>query len=202
MSGNSEWELRYAASPVGVNLNESSRIRGMAIVFDSWSEIIFEQGMRFREAIEPSAVDRTLREGLPVKALWNHNRDIVLGSRQAGTLRLQKTPKGLAVEIDPPKWATAQVESIERGDVDGMSFRFMPTADGEEWNFRTADGIAERVITDMTFTEVSIVPFRPAYTATDVTVSKRSLEAFIEAKKEHMGSSIDWLQKLHRTRLI
>lgn len=183
------FERRFAGE-CRVDLSEDRRIRGTAIVFDSLSVNLGG----FREIIRPEAVDRTLAEALDVRALWNHDASEVLGRTRAGTLRLFKRRDGLHVEIDPPSWAKARLETIARGDVTGMSFRFKVLED--DWQMD--DGpVPLREVTDMTVDEVSIVTF-PAYVTTDVTVAQRSLEAFVQRQP---GRSVEWLRKVHRTRL-
>jgi hypothetical protein len=147
-------------------------------------------------------VDRTLRDAEPVKALWNHNSDLVLGSTRAGTLTLRKSKTALGIEISPPSWAEPQMETVSRGDVDGMSFAFhVMGEDGEKWDFKTEDGIPTRYINDMEFSEVSIVAF-PAYPETEVSVSKRSIEAFKEERQIQVGGkSIARLLMEHRQRM-
>lgn len=193
-------ERRYAQTRAVVD-RSGRRIRGDAIVFNSLSKVVSERFIgRFRELIQPEAVDRTLRSGAAVKALWNHNSDLVLGNTKSGTLQLRKTASALAIEVDPPLWAEPQLETIQRGDVDGMSFAFHIAEDGDEWDFETDDGIPLRTITDLEFSEVSFVAF-PAYPATVVSVSQRSLDAFTEVRAKQMGHSIEWLMKWHRTQL-
>lgn len=199
MSGVSEIEQRDAGTRMVVEETDTGQrvLRGMPIVFNSLSHVLFDPFIgRFREIIEPAAVDRTLRANTSVKALWNHNSDLVLGNTRAGTLALRKGSMGLQMELRPPAWAGPQVESVQRGDVDGMSFAFGVAEDGEEFG-EGDDGIPVRYIRDMTFKEVSIVAF-PAYPATSVTVSQRSLDRFNETMK---GMTIDFARKLHRTRL-
>lgn len=150
------------------------KIRGTAIVFNSRSVDLGG----FTEIILPEAIDRTLREGLDVRALVDHESGKVIGRTKAGTLLLRKTRKGLEVEIDPPDTSYARdlLESVERGDISGMSFGFRVVSD--EW--RMLDGEAVREVTDMIVSEVSVVAF-PAYEATDVSVAQRSLQSFLAA---------------------
>lgn len=201
MSPNADVERRFAQTRAIVDRDEGRHIRGDAIVFNSLSQVLYHKYIgQFRERILPEAVDRTLRDGTAVKALWNHNADLVLGSTKPGTLLLRKTPTALRIDINPPSWADPQLETIERGDVDGMSFAFHVSEEGDVWDFETSDGIPQRDIIDMNFSEVSIVAF-PAYGATTVGVSQRSLDAFTEVRAERMGHSVAWLRKVHETRL-
>lgn len=194
-------ERRSCESRATVDRAEGRRIRGYPIVFNQWSRILSTPKIgKFRERVVPDAVERTLRSGASVKALWNHNSDLVLGNTRAGTLALRRTPTALAMEIDPPKWADPQLETVERGDVDGMSFAFGVVPGGDEWNLRTDDGIPERTITDMEFSEVSLVAF-PAYEATSVSVSQRSLDTFVEEQTTQARHSPEWWRQWHRIQL-
>jgi HK97 family phage prohead protease len=150
------------------------KLRGMAVVFHSES---LDLG-GFREIILPGAVDRTLREGLDVRALVDHETSKVIGRTTAGTLALRKTRRGLEVEIDPPDTSYARdlMESVSRGDISGMSFGFRVVTD--EWRMQDGDPIRE--VQDMIISEVSVVSF-PAYEATSVQVAQRSLQAFLQA---------------------
>lgn len=182
-------ETRFQGE-VSVDLAEDRKIRGYAIVFNALSVNLGG----FREIIAPEAVDRTLSEVADVRALWNHDTGEVLGRTRAGTLSLMKDRRGLRAEINPPSWAKHRLESVERGDVTGMSFRFVALDD--DWS-QGDGGIPVRTVTDMRISEVSIVTF-PAYQQTDVSVAQRSLDAFLTQQK---GSSIAWLEKVHRTRV-
>src|SRR5947209_7458736 len=56
----------------------------------------------FKETILPGAFKRTLAEGADVRALVNHNPDMVLGRTRSGTLRLKEDAVGLRMEVDTP----------------------------------------------------------------------------------------------------
>lgn len=138
-------------------------IAGYAAVFNSLSQEMWG----FREQILPGAFADTLADD--IRALWNHDTNIILGRTKSGTLRLKEDDIGLGVEIDPPGSAAAQVESIERGDVDQMSFGFRVLE--QTWAYDD-DDVLIRSLAKLKLYEVSPVAF-PAYTAT--SVSLRSL---------------------------
>ena len=140
--------------------DEGMALRGYSIVFDAES---LDLG-GFVEVIKPGAVDRSLSTGLDLLALWNHNSDLPIGRRSAGTLGLEKRRAGLMSDIRPPKWAHGQVESVDRRDVTGQSFGFLVVTD--DWHVEEKRILRE--VWDMQITEVSVVAF-PAYPQTTVS---------------------------------
>lgn len=182
---------RRAVSEIGAS---GRMITGYAIVFNSPSADLGG----FVEVIEPAAVDRTLRDGLDVRALVDHDPAKVLGRTTAGTLRLAKDARGLRVEIDVPKTTAGHdiLESVSRRDVSGMSFTFAVVRPHGE-RFERRGRTTTRIISDMVIMEISVVTF-PAYSATDASVAQRALQAF--QAREH-GRRVDWLRCVHRTRV-
>jgi Escherichia/Staphylococcus phage prohead protease len=150
-------------------------LRGMAIVFNERSQDLGG----FVEVIKPEAIERTLAEGIDLRAFFDHDPAKVLGRHSAGTLRTEATRQGLTVEIDPPSVTDPPnlMESIQRGDISGMSFSFRIMPNGDEWK-REGERIV-RTVTDMRVFEVSIVSM-PAYEQTDVEVALRALRGFEE----------------------
>lgn len=137
------------------------QLRGHAIVFNKKSVDLGG----FIEIIRPSAADRMEAEKPDLRGLWNHESAWILGRSTAGTLRHKKVSRGVAVEIDPPRWAHGHIESVERRDVTGMSFSFQ-ALDDDWW---LEGGIPHREVLDMRVYEFSAVGF-PAYEATDLRV--------------------------------
>lgn len=164
-----ELELRADGQADGA---KAPMIVGYASVFDSLSEDLGG----FREIVKPGAFTRSLRDGADVRALVDHDPSRILGRSSAGTLRMQVNAKGLRVEIDPPDTTTGRdiLTSINRGDVDGMSFAFRTVLD--EW--RMEGPVVIRELLDVDLVDASVVTF-PAYPATEVGV--RSLEAYRKA---------------------
>jgi HK97 family phage prohead protease len=191
-------ERRASPARITVDTLQDRRLRGRAITFNSLSKVIVHPRIGpFREQILSDAVNRTLKGSADVKALWDHDTREVLGSRKAGTLILTKTIRGLDIEIDPPKWAAKYVETIERGDVDGMSFNFVvPNEAGESWDFGSRDSIPIRSVKDMIFREITITPF-PAYDDTSVEVSQRSIDLFLEQHRP----PYNWREKYHQMQM-
>lgn len=147
---------------------ETRRIVGHASVFNRDANI----GGWFIESVAPGAFKRAIRED-DVRALFNHDSNIVLGRNKAGTLKLAEDDVGLAIDIDPPdtQWARDLIVSIERGDIDQMSIGFRVLK--QEWD-ETGD-VARRKLLEVELFDVSPVTF-PAFVETDVGL--RSLEAY------------------------
>ena len=146
--------------------------RGYGAVFDSWSENLGG----FREKIRPGAFARSLKSRNEIRMYLNHNTDMVLASRRAGTLRLTEDARGLVVDATLPETTYGRDLSVlmQRGDVNSMSFGFSVPPKGDEWN---AAG-TERELLEVRLAEVSAVTGSPAYTQTSAYV--RSLDALSE----------------------
>jgi hypothetical protein len=150
------------------------KITGHAAVFGQLSEDLGG----FREQIAAGAFAEAI-ETDDVRALWNHNPDIVLGRNRAKTLILTEDTRGLAIEIIPPDTQAARdlMVSMERGDVTQMSFGFTVRPNGQNWA-KDDEGRYIRTLTKVRLFDVSPVTF-PAYPQTDVAV--RSMDQW---KKE------------------
>ena len=141
---------------------------GYAAVFNSRTDFDW-----FDEEIAAGAFSQSLSDGDDVRALFNHDSARIIGRRNAETLRLEEDAIGLRVEIDLPDTTTARdlVASVERGDIDGMSFGFR--AREQEWIEREDENELRRLI-NVELVEVSPVTF-PAYA--DTSIAKRSHDA-------------------------
>lgn len=132
------------------------------------------------ETIAPGAFTKCLKGEADVKVIWNHNPDIVLGSRKNGTASLKEDEKGLygIVEInDRDSEALNCYERIKRGDVDGCSFGFDIEAMEETWE---EDGSYRTRITSVNpLYEISPCTF-PAYEST--SIQARCKEQYENAK--------------------
>jgi HK97 family phage prohead protease len=146
------------------------RLVGYAAVFNSRS---FDLG-GFVEIVRPGAFSRSLR-GADVRALVEHDPGRIIGRNRAKTLTLGEDERGLKVEITPPDTQAGRdvVESVRRGDLDGMSFGFRTVK--HRWTFdEDPKQPALRELLDVDLFDVSVVAF-PAYPKTDVGL--RGLEA-------------------------
>ena len=145
--------------------DETMTIVGYAAKFDRESQDLGG----FVEVIRAGAFTRAVKED-DVRALLNHDPNFVLGRTKSGTLRLSEDETGLRIEIDVPdaQWARDLYRSIERGDIDQMSFAFGVIKDA--WTRRedeTPDTLRE--LLDVRLFDVSPVTY-PAYEDTEVGV--------------------------------
>ncbi len=145
-------------------------IKGYFAVFDDE----YEMGMMISESIDPGAFSNTL--GGDIRALWNHNTDIVLGRTGAKTVDLSVDSHGLYGSITINENDSDAVNSwarVERGDVSQCSFGFdiireeMIEREDGSWHFR---------LLEVELYEVSPCTF-PAYKQTSITARANEVKA-------------------------
>lgn len=168
---------------------EPTKLRGHAAVFNEWTEL----WPGTRERVAPGAFKKTLEEGADVRALWNHDSNIVLGRTKSKTLKLSEDTRGLAVEITPPDTSFVRdvvLAPIERGDVDGMSFGFFIRGREEE---RNEEWISYTLMdVDLNHGDVSPVTY-PQYQQTDI--SQRALDAIRRASERQREEALATLRE-------
>ncbi|MFH0957709.1 MAG: HK97 family phage prohead protease [Pseudomonadota bacterium] len=122
----------------------------------------------FFEKVDRGAFGNSLKNATDVRALHNHDPNLILGRVSAKTLELSEDDVGLKVKIMPPEtqWAKDLMVSIQRGDISQMSFGFRVQKDAWEVN-ETKDNI--RTLMDVHLMDVSSVTF-PAYTQSEIYV--------------------------------
>lgn len=166
-------ERRIAVAELRVvSADSGQKIAGHAAKFDLLSEDLGG----FRERIAPGAFAKSIQSA-DVRALWNHDANIVLGRNKSGTLRLSEDSAGLAFEVDMPDTQLVRdmvLAPIARGDVNQCSFGFYTVSD--KW--AKVDGEWVRTLLECELFDVSPVTY-PAYPQTDVAV--RSLKAAQES---------------------
>lgn len=166
-------------------------LRGHAAIFNSLSEDLGG----FREQIVPGAFVEAI-EGDDIRALFNHDPNLILGRNRAKTLTLAEDVRGLAISIIAPdtQFARDLTVSMERGDITQMSFAFRIKPNGEDWA-KNDDGVWIRTVKRVRLYDVSPVTY-PAYTGTDIAV--RSLDAFRQAHPESIPD--DYLRQAESRR--
>lgn len=140
------------------------RLEGHAAVFDVTADL----GRHYERLARTAFDDAVGRDN--VRALVNHDPSKLLGTTNAGTLKVGIDSRGLVFEV--PKlpdttYARDLREMVARGDLDGMSFGFIPGED--EWS-RARDGRQVRThLAVRSLLDVSPVTY-PAYQGTDVAL--------------------------------
>ena len=150
-------------------------LKGYAVKFESLSNPL----PRFREKVRRGAFINSIKKN-NIRALWNHNPDLVLGSTKNGTLQLEEDDIGLKFELELPDTQAGRdaAVSVSRRDVDGMSFAFQMKK--EEWD-RTDFKNVIRTLIDVDVLEISPTAFA-AYPSS--RVSTRSVKDDFEDYSE------------------
>lgn len=158
---------------------ESGRTtKGYACLFDNVTSI----GGYWQERFAKGAFSKSLGER-DVVALHSHDDGRPMGRMSRDTLRITEDDKGLGFENDLPDTQDGRdlATSIDRGDIEGMSFRFRALK--EEWD-ETQDPPMRTVIEAELF-EITYTAF-PAYP--DTEVGMRSLEHARAERRDHNRS--------------
>lgn len=132
-------------------------LEGYASVFNEETDL-----GHFREVIKPGAFDDVLDND--VRALINHDPNLVLGRTTNGTLELSVDERGLKyrVKLGNQTYARDFYESVKRGDITQSSFAF--TIDQQSWNEERTLRSVDKV---RTLLDVSPVTY-PAYSQASV----------------------------------
>lgn len=163
-----EFEVR--AQPDGGHI-----VEGYAAKFNRLSQNLGG----FVEQIAHGAFTKTAKEA-DVRALFNHDPNVVLGRTRSGTLRLSEDDTGLHYEIDMPNTSAARdlVESMRRGDISQSSFGFNTVDD--EWGFTEQD-FPLRTLREVKLFDVSPVTY-PAYLDTESSVVRSAVRRLAEVR--------------------
>ena len=154
-------EIRTLDSGVEIRADEDGiKVSGYAAVFDEETNI----GGQFMEKIARGAfVEAVERDD--VVFLINHE-GLPLARTRSGTLTLREDERGLYMESDLDENdpdVRVLVPKMKRGDLDKMSFAFIPTR--QKWD--DEEKMPRRTITQAELYDVSIVT-TPAYDGTSI----------------------------------
>ena len=152
----------------------------------------YEVGPGITESIAPGAFAESIHQD--VRALYNHNTDLILGRVSAGTLMLEDRERGLWGRIKINKNDTEAMNvynRIARGDVSGCSFGF-----GIEKESQTVsdDGSVHFTI-ERVNPLVEISPcVLPAYEATSISARSKQVEEI--RKRLDQAKSEAWKERI------
>jgi hypothetical protein len=179
-----ELERRYIPLADGGELTveqrdgEAPKIRGIA---PPWDSLSVDLG-GFREKFAPTAFDKVLaKKRLDVPLLFNHDDSKILARTTNGSLRIEKTDKGLAYEADPVATPTAAevLTLIRSKTIFGSSFAFTTNAKGETWEEDDRGNVTRTITEASGLYDLSPVT-RAAYPSS--SLSSRSLDAWRQAR--------------------
>jgi HK97 family phage prohead protease len=179
-----ELERRYIPLAEGGELTveqrdgEAPKIRGVA---PPWDSLSVDLG-GFREKFAATAFDKILaKKRLDVPLLFNHDDSKILARTTNGSLRIEKTDKGLAYEADPVATPTAAevVTLIRSKTIFGSSFAFTANAKGETWEEDDRGNVTRTITEASGLYDLSPVT-RAAYPSS--ALSSRSLDAWRQAR--------------------
>jgi uncharacterized protein len=169
-------ELRSFDSQIELRPDEgqAATLIGTAAVFNT-ETVIGSSQFGFREQIAVGAFDGALQRPDDVRALFNHDPNIVLGRTTSGTLRLTTTDAGLRYEVDLPETAAAKdvMTLVRRGDVTGSSFGFKVTDDEWDESGVTDGNLPLRTIKTVELWDISAVTY-PAYQEASVSARAKA----------------------------
>ena len=161
-------ERRFTRGLVEVRAagEQSRQIGGYAAKFNRLSQNLGG----FVERIDPGFFAKSEGDSWPdVMARYNHDDNRLLGTSEAGTLRLAVDGTGLDYSVDVPASREDVLELVRRGDVRRSSFAFRTFAD--DWGM-TEDGFPLRTLLSGALVDVAPVN-TPAYM--DTSTGLRSL---------------------------
>lgn len=150
--------------------NDDPIIEGYFAVFDD----VYNVAPGATESIRAGAFTDAISGD--VRALYNHNTDIILGRTSAGTLELREDSHGLwgRIKIDPDDTDAMNVyRRIQRGDITGCSFGF--NIESQETEVRDNGDVHWTITKVNPLYEISPVCF-PAYEATNVSARQKDLD--------------------------
>jgi len=172
-------ERRFTSVRVEVRTgsNDKMTIGGHAAKFNRMSQNLGG----FVEQIDPRFFNGSRGDGWPdVVARYNHDQNMVLGTSNAGTLRLSVDNVGLMYDADLPSSRADVYELVTRGDVNKSSFAFIALED--DWGV-TDQGFPMRTLLSGRLIDVAPVN-TPAYV--DTSVGLRSLARKFDAPLEEV----------------
>ena len=155
---------------------------GYGSIFNSRSENLGG----FFEYISPTAITEETIEKSDVRALINHDPNLVLARSTAGNLSLSVDEKGMRYSFDIPETSYGKdlAINLKNGNISQSSFAFTIADNGDEWS-TDEEGNDIRTITkiDRLF-DVAIVTY-PAYNQaeSDLVVAQRGLAMYKEKQE-------------------
>ena len=188
--------IPFADSEVKVESKGDFKIlRGYAAKFDSVSGDLFERTSGVREIIRRGFFRPALGNKTPIFALFNHDKNFILGERNAGTLMIDEDKIGLPFEAslsDSQLIRDMVLSPMSRGEITGCSFRAFVDPESVEYHratetYNLLPGGCELI------TDVGPVTY-PAYPDTEVAARSAFYERIKKPTPEKHGKNKDQLR--------
>jgi len=175
-------------------------ISGRAASFGTLSEDLG----KFRETIQRGAFARSLQTDRDVKALYNHEKSVILGRKKNSTLFLDESSTGLNFRAILPDTQAARdvFNLVQKRYADSCSFAFEVDPGnegddpGEEWgecNDPTNPGqrMSLRTLKRVKLHDVSVLSASPAYpTGTSVEVDAPQLNSMPRSLTDYFPTGV------------
>lgn len=164
-------------------------VRGHGAVYESTSTDLGG----FVEIIHTGAFDDAIANS-DIRALVNHDANLLLARMSAGNLKVETDSKGLAYEfqLGEQSYARDLAINLDAGNITQSSFAF--TVQDDDWE-ETEDGKYIRHIYKVReLFDVSPVTY-PAYEEADVRVAKRSLDQLKSGKEAELEKAKEQVEE-------
>lgn len=156
-------------------------ITGIAVPYGQQTELWRD----YYEVFERGSLSESL-ENDDIRILYNHNDDIVLARKGAGTVTFEDRENGVFVDMivnESDSQAMDIYARVKRGDIPGWSIGFIP--EKEEPEYRADSSVLNHIKKARTV-EFSVCPF-PAYSQTEISARKaNSLSTHKEEIKKRL----------------
>lgn len=190
--------MEIRTTDITYSLKDNGMIEGRAIVFNSMSNVLYDQEKKrfFREVINPESITQELIDNSDIKFLVNHNKEQMVARRKCGkgSLNVEKREDGVYFSFNKPNTSLGNdlYEMIQRGDMAACSFAF--AGEDVDWDFSDREMPVRTVKNIRYLFDLSCVA-DPAYSETEINArSIEDLEAEYKAEIKEVPS-IEELEK-------
>lgn len=165
----------YSACELRAEDGEKPKLIGYAAKFGKPSQRLWGWDGGFVEFIERGAFKKTLARGDDVRALKNHDSNLIFARSTNDTLKMSEDEVGLRVEISPPDTQTSRsvIEDVRAGLLTQMSFAFEMISERVDHPKEKGESIT-RTLLEVNLFDVSVVAY-PAYVDTEIAVRSIAL---------------------------
>jgi len=148
-------------------------IDGYVNAVERFSRPLHDTRGTFIEKIMPGVFQKAIDKAKNILVLLNHDKDRQLADTESKTAKIHEDNIGMRANVEIVD--AEVIKKAEAGKLRGWSFAFKCINQTREKN---ADGIEERIITELELTEVSIIDDKkiPAYIATSIELRDTDTE--------------------------